>query len=226
MSIGVDLRWVVAIDGPAGSGKSTVAKEVAGVLGLGVLDTGSMYRSLAWAVLHQGGDPADEAEVAAVGRRTHFEVGPPSLVDGRDVTELLRSPEVTAAVSLVASHAVVRALLVEHQRAWIEERGGGVVEGRDIGTVVAPSAALKVFLVADERERARRRLREEGGEPDELPRALEAICRRDTLDQTRVADPLRPAPDAVVVDTTARSVDDIVTEIVSRYRRAIAEEAP
>lgn len=226
MPDGAAARRVVAIDGPSGSGKSTVAQRVGEALELRVLDTGSMYRALTWAVLRHGADPADATEVASVGRRVHFEVGPPSMVDGLDVTEVLRSPEVTASVSLVASHAVVRALLVERQQAWIAERGGGVVEGRDIGTVVAPSAALKVYLVAAERERAIRRLLQEGRRPEELSPVLDAIRRRDDFDQGRAVDPLKPAPDAVVVDTTARSVDEIVTEIVVLYRRAVAEEAP
>lgn len=152
---------VVAIDGPAGSGKSTVARRVAEALGLPALDTGAMYRAVTWAVLDGGLDPTDAAAVTAVARAIDLDVGPPVLVGGRDVNDAIRTAEVSAAVSLVAAVPEVRALLVAAQREWIEVHGGGVVEGRDIGTVVVPDAVLKVYLVASEEERARRRLRQD-----------------------------------------------------------------
>jgi cytidylate kinase len=151
---------VVAIDGPAGSGKSTVARAVAEALNLPALDTGAMYRALTWAVLDAGIDPADSAAVTALARRLDLDVGPPVRVAGRDVNDAIRTAEVTAAVSVVAAVPAARVVLVTAQREWIEVHGGGVVEGRDIGTVVAPDAVLKIYLVASEEERARRRLRQ------------------------------------------------------------------
>ena len=152
---------VVAIDGPAGSGKSTVARRVAEALGLPALDTGAMYRAVTWAVLDAGIDPNDAPAVAAVARTIELDVGPPVLVGGRDVNDAIRTAEVSAAVSPVAAVPEVRVVLVAAQREWIEVHGGGVVEGRDIGTVVVPDALLKIYLVASEEERARRRLRQD-----------------------------------------------------------------
>jgi cytidylate kinase len=217
---------IIAIDGPAGSGKTTVARALADVLGLPTLETGAMYRALTWAVLQDGRDPADAEAVAALARRVHIEVGDRVLVDGKDVTDELRTPEVTAAVSAVSAVPAARVALVACQRNWIDAHGGGVLEGRDIGTVVAPDAVLKVFLVASEEERARRRLAQDEGEAGERRTGLSEtqadIRRRDTLDSSRAASPLTPAADAVVLDTTGRSVDDIVAEIAGRYRAAVA----
>src|SRR5947207_5783643 len=205
---------VVAVDGPAGSGKSTVARLVAEALGLPALDTGAMYRALTWAVLDAGIDPADAPAVIGVAHALDLDVGPPVRVGGRDVNDAIRRAEVSAAVSVVAAVPEVRVRLVAAQRAWIEAHGGGVVEGRDIGTVVAPDAVLKVYLVASEEERARRRQRQDtaeapagdsGGEGTEgsadLGATLAAIKRRDTIDSTRTASPLAVADDAVVLDT-------------------------
>jgi cytidylate kinase len=217
---------VVAIDGPAGSGKSTVARAVAEAVGLPVLDTGAMYRAVTWAVLEAGVDPGDAPAVIAVTRRLELDVGPPVLVGGRDVTEAIRTAEVSAAVSVVAAVPEVRTQLVAAQREWIELHGGGVVEGRDIGTVVAPDALLKVYLVASEEERARRRQRQENVDEasGDLDATQAAIRRRDAIDSGRVASPLVAAADAVVVDTTGRSVDGVVAEVVRRYHAAL--EAP
>src|SRR5437764_2450605 len=195
---------VVAIDGPAGSGKSTVARAVAEALGLPVLDTGAMYRALTWAVLDAGIDLADTGGVIAVAERLDLDVGPPVRVGGRDVNDAIRTAEVSAAVSVVAAVPEVRTRLVAAQREWIEVHGGGVVEGRDIGTVVAPDAVLKIYLVASEEERARRRHRQDdaaeaaGG----LEATQEAIRRRDAIDSGRAASPLAAAADAVILDTT------------------------
>jgi cytidylate kinase len=225
---------VVAIDGPAGSGKSTVARRVAESLGLPALDTGAMYRALTWVVLDSGIDPADAPAVTAAARSLDLDVGPPVLVGGRDVSEAIRSVEVSAAVSAVAAVPEVRVILVTAQREWIGVHGGGVVEGRDIGTVVAPDAVLKIYLVASEEERARRRLRQDDeaaeGDADEsgdLDATQAAIRRRDALDSGRAASPLAAADDAVVLDTTDLSVEGVVAEVLRRYRAALeAAERP
>ncbi|MFN2609231.1 MAG: (d)CMP kinase [Acidimicrobiales bacterium] len=199
---------VVAIDGPVGAGKSTVSRAVAARLGLDHLDTGAMYRSVALAALGHGLDPesASGEELARVAAAADIRVGERVLLDGDDVTDRLRSPEVGWAVSAVAARPEVRVELVRRQRAWAAERGGGVVEGRDIGSVVFPDAAVKVFLTASDEERARRRSSDEDAA---------ALARRDRLDSTRAASPLARASDAVVVDSTGRSVDEVVDEIVA-----------
>lgn len=201
---------VVAIDGPAGSGKSTVARGLAARLGLAYLDTGAMYRSVAFAALRDGLDLTDLDAVAALAGRVAIEVAERVVVDGVDATAAIRGPEVTVAVSTVAANPGVRTEMVTRQRAWAAAHDGGVIEGRDIGTVVFPDAELKVFLNASEEERARRR-RLEGGEV-----VAADIARRDKVDSTRTVSPLKPADDAVVIDTTDRTVDDIVAELLSR----------
>lgn len=219
-----DVLRVVAIDGPAGSGKSTVAQSVGEALGLPVLETGAMYRALTWAVLRAGIDPRDGEGVAALARRVRIEVGPGVLVDDEDVTAAIRTPEVTAAVSAVSAVPSARAVMVAGQQAWIEgQNGGGVVEGRDIGTVVAPDSVLKVFLVASEEERARRRHSQGADRPPAATAhvILEDLRRRDALDSTRAVAPLAPAPDAVLLDTTDRTVEEVAAEIVARYREAL-----
>lgn len=203
---------VIAIDGPAGSGKSTVAKAVAERLGLEYLDTGAMYRSVAFAVLRSGGDPADHDFAAEVARSIDLHVGLDSvIVNGIDATVEIRGPEVTRAVSLVAANPDVRKELVSRQREWAARRDGGVLEGRDIGTVVFPDAELKVYLTADPEERARRRAKE----VTDLDYATVAadLARRDALDSGREVDPLAEAADAVQVDTTGLSVDEVVSKI-------------
>ena len=211
---------VVAIDGPAGSGKSSVARALAERLGLECLDTGAMYRAVAFAVLRAGGDPADDGFTAAVARTIDFraEAGQ-VLVDGVDATVEIRSPSVSRAVSPVAANPAVRAELVARQREWARRRGGGVLEGRDIGTVVFPDAAVKVHLVADPDVRALRRARQSGAssgkaEPGEVASAAADLARRDTIDSTRRADPLAVAPDAVVIDTTELTFDETVEQIM------------
>jgi 3-phosphoshikimate 1-carboxyvinyltransferase len=201
--------WLVAIDGPAGSGKSTVSSGIARRLGLERLDTGAMYRAVAWAALDRGIDPLDAPAVAELAHEAAIDPGPPDVViDGAVVTGAIRTPEVNRAVSAVAANPSVRAELVERQRAWAASHGGGVVEGRDIGTVVFPGADLKVFLTAAPEERARRRHDE----------AAEGVARRDELDSTRATSPLTRAGDARLVDTTGRGVDDVIEEIISWLR--------
>jgi len=207
---------VIAIDGPAGAGKSTVAKEVARQLGLERLDTGAMYRAVTLLSLEQGIDPHDGEAVAALARSMDLNVGERVVLDGRDVTDLIREPAVTRAVSVVSAHAELRAELVRRQRAWAATNGGGVVEGRDIGSVVLPDADLKIFLTADSAERAWRRAAEQGVGPDDLAATAESMRRRDELDSSRAVSPLVVAPDAVVVDSTGRSVDSVVEEVLSR----------
>lgn len=203
---------VIAIDGPAGSGKSTVAKAVARRLDLPYLDTGAMYRAVAFAVLSAGGDPGDEEFAANTARTMELEVGLDQVVvNGHDATVEIRGPEVTRSVSLVAANPAVRVELVSRQREWTTRRGGGVLEGRDIGTVVFPDADLKVYLTADPAERARRRAKEVTDLDYETVAA--DLARRDTLDSTRDVDPLTEAADAVLVDTTGLTIDEVVAEI-------------
>jgi CMP/dCMP kinase len=217
------MKRVVAIDGPSGSGKSTVARAVADALDLPVLDTGAMYRAVTLAVLERKIAPDDGAAAYDIARAATIEVEEGvTRIDGRDVSAEIRGPDVTAAVSAVSAHAPVREVLVARQREWVAQHGGGVVEGRDIGTVVFPDAAVKVFLVADDAERARRRQRDER-EADRkvaLESVQDSLTRRDALDSSRVVSPLRPADDAVVIDTTDRTVADITAEIADRYRAA------
>ena len=203
---------VVAIDGPAGSGKSTVARAVAKRLGVAYLDTGAMYRSVTFAALRDGVDPADGEALAKLAAGLDIQLGDRVLVDGVDATAAIRGPEVTAVVSAVSAHPPVRTEMVRRQRSWAAEHGGGVAEGRDIGTVVFPDADVKVFLTASEEERARRR-QQDDRTPDVTAVAAE-LARRDSLDSTRTASPLRPADDAVVIDTTGRTVDDVVDQVV------------
>jgi cytidylate kinase len=212
---------VVAIDGPAGAGKSTVARAVADRLGVTVLDTGAMYRAVTLACLHAGIDLNDAEACTKIGAACTIVLGDDRTVtlDGVDVTRAIRTPEVTQAVSTVSAHPSVRRIMVAHQRAWAERHPVTVVEGRDIGTVVFPDAAVKVFLVASVEERARRRLldEEEQGRSPSLAELRADITRRDGLDSGREASPLRPADDAVRIDTTGRTIDDVVDEIVSRF---------
>jgi CMP/dCMP kinase len=217
----------VAIDGPAGSGKSTVARGVADALRLLVLDTGAMYRAATLAALDADADLADADAVTAAAQQAGIAVSEDGSgtvqLDGRDVTDEIRGPAVTAAVSFVSAHPGVREAMVARQRAWVDRHDGGVVEGRDIGTVVFPDATVKVFLTASDEERARRRHRDEAAaarRPD-VDAVREALARRDALDSGRAMSPLRPADDALVIDTTGRTVDDVVREIVARYASAI-----
>jgi cytidylate kinase len=192
---------VIAIDGPAGAGKSTVARAAAERLGFTYLDSGAMYR----AVAIRGGDPA------TVAREARLELGDRVTVDGEDVTELIREPWVSEAASRVSSDPAVREALVEQQRRILAD-GDWVAEGRDIGTVVAPDAEVKVFLTADPAERARRRAAELGTDPEIVARE-QAL--RDERDRNREVSPLVPAPDAVPVDTTGLTLDQVVEQIVT-----------
>jgi cytidylate kinase len=201
---------VIAIDGPAGAGKSTVARAVARELGFTYLDSGAMYRSVALRTIERG------LTAAEIAREVHIELGERVLVDGRDVTEAIRSPEVSDKASQVAVDPRVREALVAKQRELIAS-GDWVAEGRDIGTVVAPEAELKIFLTAGAQERVRRRARELGVDPSEVDEELRA---RDQRDAARAHSPLEPARDAVVLDTTGLSVEQVVERIAGLARPA------
>jgi CMP/dCMP kinase len=216
-------RRVIAIDGPSGSGKSTIGRGVGAALGLEVLDTGAMYRAVTAAVLRAGLEPTDADTATALARQVRIEVGDGvTTLDGRDVSAEIRGPAVTALVSAVSAHPGVRAELVTRQRVWVDAHGGGVVEGRDIGSVVFPDAAVKVFLTASDAERARRRQRDEEASARTVSVAelRDSMARRDAADSSRAASPLRPADGAMILDTTERTPEDIVAEIVDRFRTA------
>ena len=206
---------VIAIDGPAGSGKSTVGRRLAARLGLEYLDTGAMYRGVTFAALRRGIDPADAEVIARLARQVELELTEDGLVvDGVDASIEIRGPEVTRAVSIVAANPEVRTELVRRQRAWAAERGGGVLEGRDIGSVVFPEAVLKVYLTASPEVRAARRSKEVTDLSYETVAA--DLARRDALDQGREDSPLALADGAVLVDTTDRDVEEIVADLVGR----------
>ena len=219
-----DLR-VIAIDGPAGAGKSTVARALAARLGLGYLDTGAMYRAVTFAVLRHRIDPDDAEHVGRVAEGLQLEVTEETVtVDGVDATLEIRGPEVTSAVSIVAANPAVRAELRSRQREWAVRRGGGVIEGRDIGSVVFPHAELKVYLTASSAVRAERRHKEAAELEYEQVRA--SIADRDAFDQGRADSPLVEADDAVSVDTTDLGVDQIVDHILELLEQRRAQRAP
>ncbi len=196
---------VIAIDGPAGSGKSTVARAVAALLGWSFLDTGAMYRAVTWEALRRGVDVHDADALAAVAKDVTLTTLPRVTVNGHDVEDEIRTDDINVAVSVVAANPRVRSSMVARQRELAAAQPlGTVVEGRDITTVVFPNASVKIFLTASLEERARRR----GDEGED------SVARRDEADSTRDASPLRQADDALVLDTTGRDVDDVAQEIV------------
>ena len=205
---------VIAIDGPAGSGKSTVAKALATALGLDYLDTGAMYRAVAFAALRRGVDIDDADAVTRLAQEFELRMDADGSVrvDGVDATIEIRGPEVTRAVSIVAAIGGVREEMRSRQREWATKHGGGVMEGRDIGTVVFPDAALKVYLDASPQVRAARRSKEVTDLDYETVAA--DIAKRDALDQGRTDSPLRTADDAVTIDTSDLTVDDIVARVM------------
>ena len=204
---------IVAIDGPAGAGKSTIAQALALALDIPYLDTGAMYRMVTYAALRDGIDLQDEIAVADVARRMNTVMSADRFfVDEVDVTDIIRGAQVTEAVSIVAALSEVRNELRAAQRAWVENAGGGVVEGRDIGTVVFPDATLKVFLTASPAIRAQRRVSQSGGDVLAIE---EQIRRRDHLDSTRADSPLRESKDSLFIDTTDLSIEKVVQQIAS-----------
>ena len=203
---------VVAIDGPAGAGKSTIAKALAAKLGVRYLDTGAMYRAVTFAAMSSGIELNDQNLVADLTRKSKMLLTDESVViNGLDATVAIRSSEVTAAVSTVAANSQVRTELRERQRQWIADHKGGVVEGRDIGSVVFPDATLKVYLTASPIVRARRRVAQSGGNVDEI---ATSIASRDLQDSSRSDSPLTQTDDAVIIDTSDRSIDEVVAHLV------------
>src|SRR5436305_6629015 len=211
---------IIAIDGPSGAGKGTVARAVARELGYRHVDSGAMYRAVGWKALQDGVALDDEAAVTAVAEGARIELSSTAVtVDGRDVTRAIRTPEIDRAAAAVARLPRVRAVLVERQRQM--GAGGAIVmEGRDIGTVVFPNADVKVYLDAAPEERARRRANDpaHSGGPAAVADVKTLLAERDRIDQTRKASPLYAAADAVVVDTTGKSVEEVVREVLRVVR--------
>ena len=211
---------VIAIDGPAGAGKSTIARAVAKALGIQYLDTGAMYRAVTVEATQRGLPLADDSVVSAFVEDAVIDVGLEVVsINGRDVTQEIRTVETSKLVSIVATLSGVRAQLRRRQQAWVDQRGGGVVEGRDIATVVFPEALLKVYLTASPRVRAERRVAQIGGDVEVIARELAA---RDEVDSTRADSPLSAASDSVVVDTSDRTIEDVVAEIVGLFEARLA----
>jgi len=212
----VDRPLIVAIDGPSGAGKGTVARAVARELGYKHIDSGAMYRAVGWKALRDGVPLDNEAEVAALAERATIEVATSRVtIDGHDVTRAIRTPEIDRAATAVARLPRVRAILVDRQRQLGAE-GGIVMEGRDIGTVVFPHADVKVYLDASPEERARRRASDPAhtGGPAAVSDVATALIQRDEIDRTRTASPLYAAADAVIVDTTGKNVEAVVREVL------------
>jgi cytidylate kinase len=208
---------IIAIDGPSGAGKGTVAKTVAVRLGYRHVDTGAMYRAIAWKARHDGLDLLDATAVATLAARVALDVNSRVVVDGHDVTDAIRTPAIDEAAAVVAQHAAVRAVLVDRQRQY--GRGGGIVmEGRDIGSVVFPEAEVKIYLDAEPEERARRRSHDAAhaaGRSFGREGVAEALEVRDRIDRTRSASPLRIAADAVYIDTTRLAIADVVRQVMA-----------
>jgi cytidylate kinase len=207
---------IIAIDGPAGAGKSTVGRAVAARLGVDYLDTGAMYRAVTFAVLRRAVDPHDLGAVEEVAMMMELDISDVKgatvvVVDGEDATIDIRGREVTESVSAVAANSAVRVEMVERQRAWVREHGGGVVEGRDIGSVVFPDADLKLYVTASARVRAERRVAEIGGDVDDVEAS---IIERDRKDSSRADSPLVEASGATLVDTTGISIRDVVDHVL------------
>lgn len=204
---------VVAIDGPAGAGKSTIAKALATRLNLRYLDTGAMYRAVTFAAIQSGLDLSDQESVSDLTQKSEMILTNDSVsINGMDATKAIRGEVVTAAVSAVAANSLVRTELRQRQRQWIADHNGGVVEGRDIGSVVFPDATLKVYLTASPLVRAQRRVAQTGGVVEQI---ADAIATRDSQDSTRSDSPLLKTNDAITIDTSNRSIDQVLDQIVA-----------
>jgi len=214
-------QLIIAIDGPSGAGKGTVARALAAELGYRHVDSGAMYRAVGWKAIRDSVPLDDEAAVAALAMSSHIHVDDACVtIDDTDVTREIRTPEIDRAAAAVARLPRVRAVLVERQRAMAA--GGGIVmEGRDIGTVVFPGADVKIYLDAAAEERARRRANDpaHSGGPATVADVKTLLTERDQSDTTRLVSPLYAAPDAIVVDTTARAIDEVVTAVLQIVRR-------
>jgi len=214
----VSKALIIAIDGPSGAGKGTVARAVAARLGYRHVDTGAMYRAVAWKALRDGVELGDEHAVAEIGERATFDLEEGRVaIDGNDVASAVRTPEIDRASAIVARHPAVRRALVARQRA-LGERGGVVMEGRDIGTVVFPLADLKIYLDAAPDERARRRAADPAhtsSRTAQLSDVATALAERDKSDSTRTVSPLAVAADAIVIDTTGMHIDDVIERVLS-----------
>jgi len=211
---------IIAIDGPSGAGKGTVARRVAANLGYRHVDSGAMYRAVGWKALHDGIALDDEAAMAALATRSRIEIEPARVsVDGEDVTREIRTPAIDRAAASVARLASVRAVLVGLQRA-MGESGAIVMEGRDIGTVVFPDADVKIYLDASPEERARRRANDpaHSGGPSAVADVATLLTERDKSDRTRATSPLYAATDALVIDTTGKDVEQVVAEVMDAIR--------
>jgi cytidylate kinase len=215
-------RLIIAIDGPSGAGKGTVARAVAARLGYRHIDTGAMYRALAWQAQRDGVDLADETAVAELGHRVRFELEGRIVIDGHDVTTAIRTPEIDRAATTVARLPAVRRALVARQQRF-GEGGGVVMEGRDIGTVVFPEADVKIYLDASPDERARRRATDPAhtsSKGTQLAEVATALAERDRNDSTRAASPLVVAEDANVVDTTGIPIEAVIEQVLMLVRAA------
>jgi cytidylate kinase len=213
-------RLIIAIDGPSGAGKGTVAREVAAKLGCRHVDSGAMYRAVAWKALRDAVPLDEEDAVAAQAEASDIEVTASRVaIDGVDVTRAIRTPEIDRAAAAVARLAAVRAVLVDRQRR-MSANGGVVMEGRDIGTVVFPDADVKIYLDASPEERAQRRAADpaHSGVPSQVSEVATLLTERDRLDSTRATSPLHAAADAVVIDTTGKSVEAVVREVMAVIR--------
>ncbi len=209
---------VIAIDGPAGAGKSTIARALATRLGLEYLDTGAMYRAVTFAAMRRDVSLDDLEAVSRLAETIDLDVSERGVsVDGVDATAAIRTPEVTSNVSKVAANSGVRAEMRSRQQHWAAERGGGVIEGRDIGSVVFPDAEMKLYLTASPRTRAERRVAEAGGDVDEIEQAIAA---RDHYDSTRADSPLTEADGSAYVDTTGLGVDEVLDHILRLLEHA------
>ena len=209
---------IIAIDGPAGAGKSTISRQLAKRLDMDYLDTGAMYRAVTAEAMHRGVDLHDVEAIAAISHAVDISVGERGVhVDGRDVSEIIRTPEVTVNVAPVASNSAVRADLRDRQRAWAEAHDGGVIEGRDIASVVFPEATLKIYLTATPLERAKRRAAQYGGNIEEIAAAL---AERDHKDMSRTEGKLQPVEGGHDVATDGQTIDEIVDRIIGLLEQA------